>query len=691
MKETKRNSGKKFRSRTLAVLLSAVLTTATFAGDYTMAHAEEVQNAGVQETGTTESVSEALETSAVTETASETETTAAETTAETTAAETTTAETTTMESADAVTAETVSTMDQAIDCQYDMGDVMIQIHADADVFPAGTVSDTPVAVALSGQTEQAVKQEAEGQNNPSAQTTASVAAAYDISFSKDGNEVEPYPGKTVDVQFTLKQNVADPANTINIVHVSDSNATDASLVAAKKADAGTIDVTATSFSVYAVVTVEKSKTAAVEIAGGESIDILSFIKRVVDGDATGLVENFVSSNTAVASISTNQNQNQMISIPETASGEADITGQYQTADGTQDVSLHVSVPVANPVKGLKLVDKTLKLGDGDAYQPLQYTTYADQDCTMEYKVRTIFHSCKTVSSDEGVVKIDDSTSALPYLNPQKAGTATVTMTFDGVTSSCRITVTGSKSVQTEKVTFYDTYSDSLKSETVTVNNGEKVSVPAAFQSYTQNQEFQSGDKTYQFQYWTTETPTAAGYTTTPVEFDFNTAISAETNLYAYMTEKAATTDPTKPTTTDPTTTDPTTTDPTTTDPTTTNPTTTDPTTTNPTTESATATPATAGTTTSSDSTGNTSGSAAVTAATASIPADQTGTVLGVKRGIEATLPTDGTAATGEVLGASRSPKTGDESKALLWMFLMAGSGAGAAAILLKKKSEKQNQ
>ena len=63
-------------------------------------------------------------------------------------------------------------------------------------------------------------------------------------------------------------------------------------------------------------------------------------------------------------------------------------------------------------------------------------------------------------------------------------------------------------------------------------------------------------------------------------------------------------------------------------------------------------------------------------------------MLGVSR--EAVVPEQD--ASGQVLGASRAPKTSDESKALLWMLVMGASGMGAAAIMIqKRKADKEKK
>ncbi|MGN0411959.1 MAG: InlB B-repeat-containing protein [Lachnospiraceae bacterium] len=64
-------------------------------------------------------------------------------------------------------------------------------------------------------------------------------------------------------------------------------------------------------------------------------------------------------------------------------------------------------------------------------------------------------------------------------------------------------------------------------------------------------------------------------------------------------------------------------------------------------------------------------------------ATQTGDVLGARREDEALLEE------GEVLGATRAPKTSDSAKAILWMLVMGGSALGAAAILAQRKKEEQ--
>ena len=42
---------------------------------------------------------------------------------------------------------------------------------------------------------------------------------------------------------------------------------------------------------------------------------------------------------------------------------------------------------------------------------------------------------------------------------------------------------------------------------------------------------------------------------------------------------------------------------------------------------------------------------------------------------------------GDVLGATRAPKTSDSAKAILWMLVMGSSAIGAAAVLASKKKE----
>lgn len=79
-----------------------------------------------------------------------------------------------------------------------------------------------------------------------------------------------------------------------------------------------------------------------------------------------------------------------------------------------------------------------------------------------------------------------------------------------------------------------------------------------------------------------------------------------------------------------------------------------------------------------------------TTTTTNDTAAQTGAVLGAKRGLEATVAQTPVLEqeAGAVLGASRSPKTSDESRAILWALVMGASGIGAAALLAGKKREK---
>lgn len=63
---------------------------------------------------------------------------------------------------------------------------------------------------------------------------------------------------------------------------------------------------------------------------------------------------------------------------------------------------------------------------------------------------------------------------------------------------------------------------------------------------------------------------------------------------------------------------------------------------------------------------------------------QAARVLGASRLPAATAADPGE---GSVLGAARAPKTGDESKAVMWMLVMGGAAIGAAAMLAKKKEE----
>jgi len=57
-------------------------------------------------------------------------------------------------------------------------------------------------------------------------------------------------------------------------------------------------------------------------------------------------------------------------------------------------------------------------------------------------------------------------------------------------------------------------------------------------------------------------------------------------------------------------------------------------------------------------------------------------VLGARRDLQ--TPEDNK---GEVLGATRAPKTSDSSKALLWMLVMGASGLGAAAVMAQRRKE----
>jgi hypothetical protein len=62
-----------------------------------------------------------------------------------------------------------------------------------------------------------------------------------------------------------------------------------------------------------------------------------------------------------------------------------------------------------------------------------------------------------------------------------------------------------------------------------------------------------------------------------------------------------------------------------------------------------------------------------------------GSVLGARRGVEATTPEEG-----QVLGAARkSPKTSDANNAILWAMVMGGSAFGMAAMMAQKKRKEE--
>ena len=61
-----------------------------------------------------------------------------------------------------------------------------------------------------------------------------------------------------------------------------------------------------------------------------------------------------------------------------------------------------------------------------------------------------------------------------------------------------------------------------------------------------------------------------------------------------------------------------------------------------------------------------------------------GDVLGAKREDLAIVSEEG-----DVLGATRAPKTSDSAKAILWMLVMGSSAIGAAAVMASKKKEEQ--
>ena len=84
-----------------------------------------------------------------------------------------------------------------------------------------------------------------------------------------------------------------------------------------------------------------------------------------------------------------------------------------------------------------------------------------------------------------------------------------------------------------------------------------------------------------------------------------------------------------------------------------------------------------------------SSSTTTTNTTTTTTSNASSAVLGAKRGVEATT-NNSAADKGEVLGATRSPKTGDDSKALLWVLVMGASSVGVAAMLAKKKKEKKS-
>ena len=63
-------------------------------------------------------------------------------------------------------------------------------------------------------------------------------------------------------------------------------------------------------------------------------------------------------------------------------------------------------------------------------------------------------------------------------------------------------------------------------------------------------------------------------------------------------------------------------------------------------------------------------------------ASPAGDVLGAKREDIAMVAEEG-----DVLGATRAPKTSDSAKAILWMLVMGSSAIGAAAAMASKRKE----
>ena len=135
--------------------------------------------------------------------------------------------------------------------QASINGVTVTVDSPADAFPAGTiVTIRPVrGTALAAYSDAVLANMESGK----------VMAAFDITFSKEGEELQPKEGTSVDVRFTTDY---DGERDFSVWHVDDK-AIKAEQVSAEKTtedNTNILDVQATEFSVYVLASVQSTLT-----------------------------------------------------------------------------------------------------------------------------------------------------------------------------------------------------------------------------------------------------------------------------------------------------------------------------------------------------------------------------------------------------------------------------------------------